>query len=147
MTVMTILIALGCALARWWRGVALAALTVPAASSLTEGLLKPVIGRTIDGALSFPSGHTTAVFTVATLVAVLLSRRLPGRTRGLLILAAYLLATAVAAAMIAQGFHYFTDTIGGAAVGTATVLIGALVIDAAVGPLRARIGVPAGGLG
>ena len=141
---MTILIAMGCALARWWRGVALAALTVPVASGLTEGVLKPVIGRTIDGALSLPSGHTTAGFTLATLVAVLLSRRLPAPARGLVILAAYVLAVAVAAAMIAQGFHYFTDTIAGAAVGTATVLIGALVIDAAAGPLGARIGVPAG---
>jgi undecaprenyl-diphosphatase len=143
-TVMTVLMALGCALARWWRGVALAALTVPVASGLTEGLLKPFIGRTIDGALSLPSGHTTAVVTLATLVAVLLSRRLPAPARGPLIMVVYLLAAAVAAAMIAQGFHYFTDTIAGAAVGTATVLIGAFVIDAAAGPLRARIGVPAG---
>ena len=41
-----------------------------------------------------------------------------------------MLATAVAVAMVAQGFHYFTDTIAGVGVGVGTVLLGALLIDA-----------------
>ena len=41
-----------------------------------------------------------------------------------------MLATAVAVAMVAQGFHYFTDTIAGVAVGVGTVLLVALLIDA-----------------
>jgi undecaprenyl-diphosphatase len=139
-TIMAVLTALGCALARWWRAIVLTALATPVASGLTEDVLKPAIGRTIDGALSMPSGHTCAVFTLATLGAVLLSHRPPDRLRRLLVLAAYVLAAAVAVAMVAQGFHYFTDTIGGAAVGTGTVLAGAFVIDAAAGPVRARLG-------
>jgi len=133
-TFITALIALGCAWARWWRGVALAVLAVPVASGLTEGILKPLIGRTIDGLLSLPSGHTTAVFAMATLGAVLLAgtpaRARARRARRLVILAAYVLATAVAVGMVAQGFHYFTDTIPGVGVGVGTVLLIALLIDA-----------------
>jgi membrane-associated phospholipid phosphatase len=137
-TIMTILIALACALARWWRAVVLTALATPVASGLTEDVLKPAIGRIINGILSMPSGHTCAVFTLATVVAVVLSGRPPDRLRRLIVLAAYALAVAVAVAMVAQGYHYFTDTIGGAAVGAGTVLAGAFLIDAVAGPVRAR---------
>jgi membrane-associated phospholipid phosphatase len=145
-TLILVSIALGCAWARWWRGVALAVLAVPAASGLTEGILKPVIGRTIDGLLSLPSGHTTAVFSMATLGAVLLAnapgqapaRRAARRAARLVTLAAYVLATAVAVAMVAQGFHYFTDTIAGVGVGVGTVLLAALLIDAVAARLARR---------
>ena len=43
--------------------------------------------------------------------------------------AAVLLACVVSTAMIALGFHYFTDTIAGAAVGAGTVVATALVLD------------------
>jgi undecaprenyl-diphosphatase len=129
----TALIALGCARARWSRGVALAVLAIPAASGVTEDILKPLIDRTIDGALSLPSGHTTAAFAMATVGAVLLSRARRGR---LLAVAAYLLAIAVAVAMVAQGFHYFTDTVAGVGVGVGIPLIGAFVIDAAADRFR-----------
>jgi undecaprenyl-diphosphatase len=141
-TLILVSIALGCAWTRWWRGVALAVLAVPAASGLTEGILKPLIGRTIDGLLSLPSGHTTAVFAMATLGAILLNggpAQAPARRAArLLTLAAYVLAAAVAVAMVAQGFHYFTDTIAGVGVGVGTVLLGALLIDAVAGRLAAR---------
>ena len=150
-TLATIAAALACLLARWWRGAVLAVLAVLVSSVLTEDVFKPLIGRTIGGAqfapdghlvsvaaLSMPSGHTTAVFTLATLAAVLLFRR-GDRIRYLLIAAAYVLATAVGAAMIAQNFHYFTDVISGAAMGTGTVLAGALAIDAVAPPLWARV--------
>jgi membrane-associated phospholipid phosphatase len=154
-TLVTIAAALGCALARWWRGAVLALLAAPVSAVLTEDVLKPVIGRTIGGAvfapdghlvsvavLSMPSGHTTAVFTLATLAAVLLSRwpnRWHSRVRYPVIVAAYALATAVGVAMIAQGFHYFTDVISGVAMGTGTVLAGAFAIDALAPLLWARL--------
>ena len=150
-TVITIAAALACVLARWWRGAVLALLSAPVSALLTEDLFKPLIGRTIGGqmigpsghvvsvaALSMPSGHTTAVFTLATVAAVLLLG--PGhRVRSLIVAAAYLLAAAVAAAMIAQHFHYFTDVISGAAMGIGTVLTAALTIDAVAPPLWARV--------
>jgi undecaprenyl-diphosphatase len=132
----TALIALACLWARWWRGAALAVLAVPAATGLTEDVLKPVIDRTIDGVLSLPSGHTTAAFSLATVAAVLLSRARAGRSRRnsrVLMAVAYALAAAVAVAMVAQGFHYFTDTVAGVGAGTGVPLIGALLIDAVAG--------------
>jgi membrane-associated phospholipid phosphatase len=144
-TLITALFVLGCARARWWRGVALAVLTVPAASVVTEVILKPIISRGIDGLYSLPSGHTTAAFSMATVGAVLLAGppgqargRLSRRTARLLTLAAYVLAAAVAVAMVAQGFHYFTDTIAGVGVGVGTVLLGALLIDAVAARLARR---------
>jgi membrane-associated phospholipid phosphatase len=41
--------------------------------------------------------------------------------------------------MVAQGYHYFTDTIAGAGVGAGTVLTGALLIDGAAGRLHTRV--------
>jgi len=137
----TVLIAAACLWFRWWRGAVLALLTVPAANGLTEGVLKPLIGRTIEGLLSLPSGHTTAAFSTATVAAVLLCRLRVGPRRyvaRLLAALVYALAVAVAVAMVAQHFHYFTDTVAGVAAGVAPVLIGALVIDAVADRYGAR---------
>ena len=48
----------------------------------------------------------------------------------MLALMAVLLAAAVASAMVANGYHSFTDAVGGAAVGTGVVLACALTLDA-----------------
>jgi membrane-associated phospholipid phosphatase len=133
--VLTAALVLACLAARWWRGAALAALGMLAAVALTEAVLKPLVGRTIDGYPSFPSGHATALFGLAATCAVLLAGpsrpRLPGAVRLALILAAVLVAAAVAAAVIVLSYHYFTDTVAGTAVGTGTVLLTALLLDRA----------------
>jgi undecaprenyl-diphosphatase len=98
---------------------------------ITERLLKPLVGRTALGFLSFPSGHATGTFALATAITVLLAGT-PRVSRAVRLAAAaiaFAVASVVAAAMIALGFHYFTDAIGGAAVGIGTVLATALVID------------------
>ena len=109
----------------------LAAVAVPAATGLTEYVLKPYVGEPIGQ--SFPSGHATCMFALAVICAVLLvdppRRQLPGAVRLLLVVMALLLAVAVAAAMVAIGAHNFTDAVGGAAVGTAVVLACALTLD------------------
>jgi membrane-associated phospholipid phosphatase len=141
----TAIMALACLWARWWRGVALAVLAIPAANGLTEDVLKPVIDRTIEGLLSLPSGHTTAAFSLATVAAVLFSRTRVGhrrRTSRLLMAVAYALAVAVAVAMVAQGFHYFTDTVAGVGTGVAVPLIGALLIDTVADRWAARAAEP-----
>jgi membrane-associated phospholipid phosphatase len=51
--------------------------------------------------------------------------------RVLLVAGAVLVAAAVPVAMVAQGFHYFTDIVAGAAVGIGTVLLITLLIDLA----------------
>jgi membrane-associated phospholipid phosphatase len=131
----TAILVLACLLRRRYRGAALLALSVPAAAIITERLLKPLVGRTALGFLSFPSGHATGTFALATAITVLLAGA-PRAGRLAVAVIAFALASVVAAAMIALGFHYFTDAIAGAAVGIGTVLATALVIDLAVSTWR-----------
>jgi len=128
---MTAVLALICLLRRRYRGAALAAISIPAAAVITEGLLKPLVGRTALGFLSFPSGHATGTFALATAITVLLAGapRVPRAVRLAAAVIAFAVASVVAAAMIALGFHYFTDAVAGAAVGTGTVIATALVLD------------------
>jgi membrane-associated phospholipid phosphatase len=135
-TLLTVaLVVTTCLAARWWRGAALAGLAVPAAAGLTELALKPLIGRSMAGYHSFPSGHATVLFALAATCAVLLANpprpRLPGAVRLLLVLAAVLVAATVAVAVVVLRYHYFTDTVAGAAVGIGTVLLIALLLDRA----------------
>jgi membrane-associated phospholipid phosphatase len=73
------------------------------------------------------------VFVLAGCFALLLAGpqwpRIPPRLRRALALIAFAVASTVAVCLVAVGFHYFTDTIGGAAVATATVLATALTLD------------------
>jgi len=120
--------------ARRWRGAVLPAVAVPLAAALTELALKPLFGRTIGGALSYPSGHATSDFALATVAAILFAGparpRIPAFARRLLLLGAFLFAAVVAVAMVGLWYHYFTDIIGGAAVGSGTVVLTALVLTA-----------------
>jgi membrane-associated phospholipid phosphatase len=128
---MTAVLVLVCLVRRRYRGAALAAVSIPAAAGITERLLKPLVGRTALGFLSFPSGHATGTFALATVITVLLAGA-PGIPRAVRLateVIAFAVAGVVAAAMIALGFHYFTDAVAGAAVGTGTVLATALVLD------------------
>jgi membrane-associated phospholipid phosphatase len=144
---LTAALVLACLVTRWWRGAALAGLAVPAAVALTELVLKPLVGRSIGGYPSFPSGHATAMFALAATCAVLLANpprpRLPRALRLLLLAGAVLVAAAVSVGMVALGFHYFTDIVAGTAVGTGTVLLIALLIDLARPAARAPHGMAA----
>ena len=94
-------------------------------------MLKPLIGRTSWGD-PFPSGHVTSVAALATALTVLLARtptRVPRPLRLALAFTAFLIAAAVALGVIGANMHHFSDTVGGAAVGTGTVLLIALVLD------------------
>jgi membrane-associated phospholipid phosphatase len=123
---------LACLGTRRYRGAWLVAVALPAAG-LAEVLLKPLVGRTRFGGLSYPSGHTIGVFALAVTIVVLLigPLRPPLRPmpRVLLAGAALVIACAVATSLIALGMHYFTDTVGGAAVSIALVLTTALIVD------------------
>jgi membrane-associated phospholipid phosphatase len=131
--VMTLALVVACLATRRWRGAVLAGAAVLVSGILTQLVLKPLIGRIALGWLSFPSEHATSMFAVAAICAVLLfgpSRPpLPAALRLFLALTVIMAAAAVSAAMVALGFHYFSDIIGGAAVSTATVLLTALILD------------------
>jgi membrane-associated phospholipid phosphatase len=139
-TLMTASLLLACLATRRWRAATLAAVAVPGAAALTELLLKPLIHRTLMGELSFPSGHATGVFALAATFAVLLvdppRTRMPTHLRGLLALVTICAAGVIAAAIVGARCHYATDTMGGAAVGIAMVLLTALILDRLPPPRR-----------
>ena len=130
--VLTVALALGCLLTGRRRGAVLAILAVPVTAVITDGLLKPLIHRTYIGQVVYPSGHTATVVALAATATVLLAAPPPGMARPLrvLILAvAYLACVSVIVGVIAVRFHYFTDTVAGAAVGIGTVCGLALILD------------------
>jgi membrane-associated phospholipid phosphatase len=114
-------------------GAVLAAAAVPAAVGLNDGLVKPLVHRTYLGVLSYPSGHTATMSALAAALAVLLLvPPRPARASALRLLipvAVCALGVVVAVGVIALRWHYFTDTVAGAAVGTATVCGLALLLD------------------
>lgn len=132
-TLLTAALAAACLLARRARGAVLAAGGVALASALTELVLKPLVDRRILGYLTYPSGHTTGLFALAAALALVTlaprgarPRRVAGVTA---VAAAVVVASAVGLAMVGQQFHYFTDTVAGAAVGTGTVIGLAFLLD------------------
>jgi membrane-associated phospholipid phosphatase len=142
--VLAVVIALCCLAAREWRGMLLAVVAIPLAGGLTEYVLKPVISG--ESWASFPSGHTTGSFAVAAVVAVLAAGPAGRHLAAVRVLAAIaalgllLLAIAMTVAMIGLAFHFFTDTVGGAAVGVTVVLSTALAIDALAAVIRLASG-------
>lgn len=145
MIALTTALALACLLARRVSGAVLAVVSVPIAAALTELVLKPLVHRTIAGDLSYPSGHTTGLFALATVIAVVLLGSRSGRpwlaVRIAVVIAAALVACSVGFAMIGLSYHYFTDTVGGAAVGTGVVLGTAFLLDwSVIYPWLGRLG-------
>lgn len=132
----TLVLAGACLRARRLNGAILTLAAVPVSTGLDEELLKPLVHRTSLGALAFPSGHTTTAMALTATVTVLyLAGQRPQEGRLALVprilgLALPLAVTAVVAlAIIALRWHYFTDTVAGAAVGLGTVCAVALVLD------------------
>ena len=131
--VLSVVTAVVCLITGRLRGAVLAVAAVPVAVGLCEVLVKPLVHRTYIGQVVYPSGHTATIFAlVATLTVLLLASPRPAMPRWLRILilaVAYLTAVAVVIGVIAVRFHYFTDTVAGAAVGIGTVCGLALVLD------------------
>ena len=111
----------------------LAAAAVPIAAGLNDGLLKHLVHRTYLGALSYPSGHIATMSALAATVAVLLlappQTVRTGPLRMLLSGAACVAGGVVAIGVIGLRWHYFTDTVAGAAVGLGVVCGLALLLD------------------
>ncbi len=88
------------------------------------------------GLLAFPSGHTTsAAALTATLAVVFLTPpQQPGTriARVTLVSLACVITGIVATGVIGLRWHYFTDTVAGAAVGVGSVLALALILDTAL---------------
>lgn len=134
--------AAGCLIVKRPNGAVLAVAAVPAATGLTDGLFKHLFHRTYLGVLSFPSGHTTSVAGMtAALALLLLVPPQQARTRALraaVVATACLLMVMVVIGVIGLRWHYFTDTVAGAAVGVGTVLGLALLLDLAADAFNRR---------
>lgn len=124
---------------------ALTVISIPVAFVLTEYVLKPLVHERLNNWLAYPSGHTQGVFCVVAISAVLLLNRPRSNSpapwlRVLIVVLAAGVGCAVGIAMIGMGFHYFTDTVGGAAVGCGVVLATAFGLDRP--GVRRRLGRP-----
>jgi undecaprenyl-diphosphatase len=133
----SVAIAVGCLIARRPNGVMLAVTAVPVTAFLDDTVLKHLVDRTHLGQLSFPSGHTASAMTLATVLGVLLhnpARRTATRVaRAALVVVACAVTALVTVGVIGLRWHYFTDTVGGVALGTGTVLTLAFLIDLVTG--------------
>jgi len=129
--------ALVCLARGWLRGAVLALLAVPVASGLNDAFLKHLFHRTYLGALTYPSGHAAAASALAMSLTVLLllapstspSTRLVAVLRWAIPAVAWLAVVVVAVGVMGLRWHYVTDTIGGAALGTGTACALALILD------------------
>jgi undecaprenyl-diphosphatase len=129
--VLAVLLA-GIALALGHRRLAVLAIVGPGLTGVATTALKPVVGRTIEGGLAYPSGHTggaTALGVVAALLLIAVFRTRAGAGALLLAAGALVSGGAMALALVAGRVHYPTDTVGGFCVAVAVVLTCALVIE------------------
>jgi len=91
----------------------------PLAIGIGQWVLKPLVGRTLDGVLTFPSGTVTAVAALATVAVV----ATPDAWRGVAGVVGGVATVMTAAAAVALGWHYASDAAGGAALGAGTILL------------------------
>ena len=98
---------------RRWRLAAMTAVT-PVLGVLLARLCKQLFGRTRDGAVAYPSGHTTLATVVIALAVLTI-----GVTAWTVVIATVALILAVFGQAVS--YHYFTDTIGALFLGSAVV--------------------------
>ncbi|GAA0909323.1 phosphatase PAP2 family protein [Pseudonocardia zijingensis] len=130
--VMLALALCGIALLLGHRRLAVLAIVGPGLTGVATSTLKPIIGRTIEGEFAYPSGHTGGTTSLGIVVALLLVavlRPTPGTSAVLIGSGAVLPGGAMALALVADGDHYATDTLGGFCVAIAIVLTCVLVIE------------------
>ena len=155
----SLIAALVCLARGWLRGAVLALLAVPVASGLNDAFLKHLFHRTYLGALTYTSGHAAAASALAMSLTVLLllaprpdtdrpatqppglaaqppitavqppRPSLPAVLRWAIPAVAWLAVIVVAVGVMGLRWHYLTDTVGGAALGTGTACALALIID------------------
>lgn len=119
---------------------ALAVLGPVVAAGINTVVLKPLFNRTHQDTLAYPSGHTTtlvAILTVIVLVAAANATR--AQTVGAAV-TAFGLYVVGAGAIVGREFHYLTDTVGALFWGIAAVIVFAALIDFAARRLASSPG-------
>lgn len=100
----------------WMR--ALSCLIAPIAAVLiVQTVAKPLVGRQLEGSLSYPSGTVTAVAALAAAAFLVV----PRLAKPLVAVAGGVVVVAVCAAVIVLRWHYPTDALGGVCVGVGAV--------------------------
>ncbi|MGA4844203.1 phosphatase PAP2 family protein [Streptomyces sp. G45] len=132
---LVVAVATACLLLRGPRAAVLAVAASGAAVGTTT-LVKPLVGRTIhgEGNLSYPSGHTAFLTTLALVTALLATGRLGlGRAAGtaLALGAALAAGAAMGWAQVSLSAHYPTDVLGGWCTALAVVPATAWLVDRA----------------
>lgn len=122
---------------------AMSAAAVASIMTLAAGRPRPLLYSTKaplsirnsgDAGLSFISGHTTTAFALATSLFITEHRLHPNSKKPYIILGAGLVvSTGIATARVMSGYHFITDVIGGAVVGTS---IGVLVSSVHESPVH-----------
>jgi membrane-associated phospholipid phosphatase len=131
LTVLIVLLAVVC-LALGRRRLAVLAVAGPVLTGVVTTALKPVIERTKNGDLAYPSGHMGSAVALALVVALLLVSVVElRRATTALVLAAVPtgVGAVVGSAMTVTSYHYLTDAVGGYCVAIAVVLSTAVLLD------------------
>jgi undecaprenyl-diphosphatase len=121
-------------LRRRWRQAVVCLVGPPLALVAAESVVKPWVGRTLGGSLSYPSGSTVGAAAVATALVLAVPRR--WRTPAAAVGAAYALWIAVA--VVALRWHFPTDALGGLAFGVGAVVLLDVATLAVLRPSAAR---------
>jgi undecaprenyl-diphosphatase len=117
---------------RHWRLFTVTVGAPPVALLLTEVVLKPVVHRTHEGQLAYPSGHQSAPACLTAILALLILRAGWTRLRKIAALAVLVLYLALCSiALVGAFLHYVTDTIGAVCLSISCVLAAALLADRA----------------
>jgi hypothetical protein len=112
------------ALYRRQRRLAVVAALSPAVAVALVQLVKRLFGRRSDGALAYPSGHTTVMVVVMGLVVL---------AAGAALWAVLVAVTVCLLGVLGQAvtYHYLTDTVGALLLGTAIMCVATLALGRA----------------
>ncbi len=113
------------------RKLAVLAVVGPVLTGVATSVAKPVIDRTKNGDLSYPSGHMGSAVALSIVVALLVVSLLGARRWATVVAIAVpiLWSATVGIAMTVTNYHYWTDAVGGFCVAVAVVLGLAVLID------------------
>jgi len=117
-------VALGLALYRQRWILAAAVAVTPVAAVWLSRLCKNLFGRLKEGAVAYPSGHTTLMVSVLGMLILVVGAR------------PWVVITAIVWALLgvvgqAVTYHYFTDTVGALLLGSSVVCIAAAIVHRA----------------
>ncbi len=128
-----VVVALALAGLAWYRhdlrAAALCLLGPALAVLATDSVLKPLVDRHHGGGLAYPSGHATGAAAVAALAVLLFHRWRGWRAAAWFAPVALALPAAMGLALVRLRYHYPTDVVGGTAMGVATVVAVAVLLD------------------